>query len=110
MTVKRIVMHRTLLRSAVLNMMFLEDADLSEADLRNTRFHAVFMTNVNLSGADLRSADLSQMALNGVDLRRANLLGIKYSEITLQFIATVNLEGAKMSADLQKDIEKIRSG
>ena len=91
-------------------MMSFEDADLSEADLRNIRFHAVFMTNVNLSGADLRNADLNTMGLIGVDLRRANLLGIKYDKITLSFIAASNLEGAKMSADLQKDLEKMRPG
>jgi uncharacterized protein YjbI with pentapeptide repeats len=68
------------------------------------------MNNVNLSGADMSGADLNMTGLSGVDLRRANLLGIKYDKITLPFIAASNLEGAKMSADLQKDIEKIRSG
>jgi hypothetical protein len=37
-------------------------------------------------------------------------LGIKYDKITLSFIAASNLEGAKMSADLQKDLEKMRPG
>ena len=58
----------------------------------------------------MSGADLKMMGLSGVDLRRANLLGIKYDKTTLPFIAASNLEGAKMSADLQKDIEKIRSG
>jgi uncharacterized protein YjbI with pentapeptide repeats len=110
MIVKRVNMHRTVLRSAVLNMISLEDADLSEADLRNARFNAVILTNVNLAGADLRGADFNTTGLIGVDLGRANLLGIKYDKLALQFIAACNLEGAKMSADLQKDLEDLRSG
>jgi len=108
--VKRVNMHRTVLRSAVLNMISLEDADFSEADLRNARFNSVILTNVNLAGADLRGADFNTTGLIGVDLGRANLLEIKYDRITLQFIASCNLEGAKMSADLQKDLENLRSG
>ena len=44
------------------------------------------------------------------DLRGTNLEGIKYDKISLQSLAGSKLDGAKMSADLQNDLEGIRSG
>jgi uncharacterized protein YjbI with pentapeptide repeats len=71
------------------------------------------MQNVNLSGADLRGANLTSLGLQEVNFKGANLEGIKYDEndeTTLMQLANSNLKEAKISPDLQKDIEKIRSG
>jgi hypothetical protein len=38
------------------------------------------------------------------------LQGVKYDSIALGFFAVSKLDGAKMSADLEKDLEKLRSG
>jgi len=103
-------MKRAVLRSASLNWMILNEVDLQGADLRNAKFNAVFLENVNLSGADLRNADLNRTALVNVDLSGANLVGIKYDDQILPMIASSKLDNAKMSADMQKDIEKLRSG
>ena len=81
-----------------------------DADLRNAKFNAVFLENVNLSGADLANADLNRTALVNVDLSGANLVGIKYDDLILPMIAACKLDNAKMSAEMQKDIEKLRSG
>jgi len=48
-----------------------------------------------------------------VDFTGANLEGIKYSQndtTTLIMLANSNLKEAKISPDLQRDIEKYRSG
>ena len=49
-------------------------------------------------------------AFENADFRGANLQGIKYDSIALGFFAVSKLDGAKISADLQKDLEKLRSG
>jgi hypothetical protein len=48
--------------------------------------------------------------MKDVDLSGSNLEGIKYDQITLQSLAGSKLNGAKMSADLKKDLEEVRSG
>jgi uncharacterized protein YjbI with pentapeptide repeats len=70
----------------------------------------MYFGNVNLSGSDLSGANLTIVAMKDVDLSGSNLEGIKYDKITLLSLAGSNLEGAKMSADLQKDLEAVRSG
>jgi uncharacterized protein YjbI with pentapeptide repeats len=67
------------------------------------------MNNTNFSGADLRGAIFDTSAFENADFRDANLEGIKYDGIALQFFAVSNLKGAKLSADLQKDLEKLRT-
>jgi len=85
------------------------NVDYSGADLRNTRFAQTYMNNTNFSGADLRGAIFDTSAFENADFRDANLEGIKYDGIALQFFAVSNLKGAKLSADLQKDLEKLRT-
>jgi uncharacterized protein YjbI with pentapeptide repeats len=48
--------------------------------------------------------------MKDVDLSGSNLEGIEYDQITLQSLAGSRLDGAKISADLKKDLEEIRSG
>jgi len=67
------------------------------------------LQNVNLSGADLRNAEFNQTALVNVDLSGANLVGIKYDNQILPMIASSKLDNAKMSANMRKDLEKLRS-
>ena len=85
------------------------DVDFSGADLKNARFTESFMNSLNFSGADLRGAVIEKTAFENCDFSEANLEGIKYDDIALQFFAISNLKGAKMSMDLQKDLEKLRS-
>jgi len=58
-----------------------------------------------LNGADLRNVELNSTALVNVDLSGANLVGIKYDNLILPMIASSKLDNAKMSSDMQKDIE-----
>jgi uncharacterized protein YjbI with pentapeptide repeats len=103
-------MHKALMRSASLKGLTLVNVTLDQADLRDIKADYVYMDGVNLSGSDLRRADLTLMILEDVDLRGANLEEIKYGRSTLQFLAASRLEGAKMSKDLQKDLEDFRTG
>jgi uncharacterized protein YjbI with pentapeptide repeats len=48
--------------------------------------------------------------LKDVNLGGANLEGIKYDDVALQSLAGSNLEGAKMSVDLQTDLKELQSG
>ncbi|WP_348304791.1 pentapeptide repeat-containing protein, partial [Methanothrix sp.] len=66
--------------------------------------------NADFRGADLRGVIFDTTAFENADFRGANLEGVKYEGIALQFFAISNLEGAKMSADLKNDLEKLRSG
>jgi len=86
------------------------DADFSGADLRNARFAQTYMINTNFSGADLRGAIFNTTAFENADFRGANLQGIKYDTKGLQFFAVSKLDGAKTSADLQKDLDKLKAG
>jgi uncharacterized protein YjbI with pentapeptide repeats len=86
------------------------DADFSGADLRNSRFAQTYMNNTNFSGADLSGAIFDTCAFENADFRGANLQGIKYDSIALGFFAMSKLDGAKMSADLQKDLDKLKAG
>ena len=103
-------MNKAKLRSAELSGVKLTDVDLSFADMRNFKAIITFMQNVNLSGADLRGANLTSLGLLAVDFKGANLEGIKYDKATLMMLANSNLMETKISPDLQKDIEKFRSG
>jgi hypothetical protein len=49
-------------------------------------------------------------ALVNVDLSGANLIGVKYDQVGLSMIAGSKLDNTKMSADMRKDIEKLRLG
>jgi uncharacterized protein YjbI with pentapeptide repeats len=104
------VMQRAVLRSASFSWMILKEVDLQGADLRNAKFNSSFLGDVNLSGADMRNAYLSMTALQNVDLSGANLVGLKYDLMEIPLIAGCRLDGAKMSADLKAEIEKLRSG
>jgi uncharacterized protein YjbI with pentapeptide repeats len=86
------------------------DANFSGADLRNTRFAQTYMNNTNFSGADLSGAIFDTCAFENADFRGANLQGVKYDSIALGFFAMSKLDGAKISSDLQMDLEKLRSG
>jgi uncharacterized protein YjbI with pentapeptide repeats len=86
------------------------DADFSGANLRKTRFAQTYMNNTDFSGADLSGAVFDTSAFENADFTNANLQGIKYDSIALGFFAVSKLDGAKMSANLQKDLEKLRSG
>ena len=107
MNLQGTVMRRTILKSTSIEGMILDHADLSQADIRNARISTIYMNNVNLSGADLQGANLTMVVLNDVDLCDANLEGIKYDNVALQSLAGSNLDGAKMSADLQKDLKDL---
>ena len=100
-------MRKTVLRSAIISGLLLDHADLSQADLRNATISTIYMDNVNLSGADLRGANLTMAVFKDVNLGGANLEGIKYDNVALQSLAVSNLEGAKMSVDLQKDLKEM---
>ncbi len=91
-------------------MLNLLDADFSGADLRKVRFAQTYMNDTNFSGADLSGAVFDTSAFENADFTGANLQGIKYDSIALDFFAVSKLDGAKMSADLQRDLEKLRSG
>ena len=97
------------MRSAHLKGLTLIDVAPDQADLRDIKANAVYMNGVNLSGSDLRGADLTLTTLKNVDLRGANLEGIKYDKPTLQFLAESRLEGARMSKDLQNDLERLQA-
>ena len=68
----------------------------------------IYMDNVDLRGANLQDANLTFVVFMNADMRGANLQGIKYDRSTLQFLAGSKLEGAKMSADLEKDLEGLK--
>jgi uncharacterized protein YjbI with pentapeptide repeats len=108
-TLNRTVWHNANLRNSQIILMNFLNVDYSGADLRNTRFAQTYMNNTNFSGADLRGAIFDTSAFENADFRDANLEGIKYDGIALQFFAVSNLKGAKLSADLQKDLEKLRT-
>ena len=110
MDLQGIVMRKTVLRSAIISGLLLDHADLSQADLRNAMISTIYMDSVNLSGADLRGANLTMAVLKDVNLGGANLEGIKYDDVALQSLAGSNLEGAKMSVDLQTDLKELQSG
>jgi uncharacterized protein YjbI with pentapeptide repeats len=85
-------------------------ADFSGADLRKTRFTQTYLNSTNFIGADLSGAIFDSCVFENADFTGANLQGIKYDSITLGFFATSKLDGAKVSADLQKDLQKMRLG
>ena len=68
------------------------------------------MNNTNFTGADLSGAVFDTSAFENADFTGANLQGIKYDSIALGFFAVSKLDGAKISSDLEMDLEKLRSG
>jgi len=52
---------------------FLNDMDMSNANLKGCDLHGMTFTNVNLAGADLSGANLSGATLENVDLTATNL-------------------------------------
>jgi len=106
---KGTIWHKANLISSKMTLMGFLDLDFSGADLRNAHFAQVFMDNTDFSGADLRGAIFDTVASINADFRGANLEGIEYDDAALRFFANSNLEGAKISMDLQKDLEKLRS-
>ncbi len=59
--------------SADLSKAFLFGANLTNADLRNTKLSGAFLYGANLESADLEGADLSGATLRGANLSGANL-------------------------------------
>jgi uncharacterized protein YjbI with pentapeptide repeats len=74
------------------------------ASLKNSNLINVFLTNANMAGADLREATLDRVEMTGVDLSGANLERLKYDQFTLYSLSKANLDGAKMSDDLKRDL------
>ena len=109
MNLKGTSWHNASLKSSEMIRIVFSDVDFSGADLKNARFTESFMNSLNFSGADLRGAVIEKTAFENCDFSEANLEGIKYDDIALQFFSISNLQGAKMSMDLQKDLEKLRS-
>jgi hypothetical protein len=97
---------RTNLSGCTLKDVTLDYADLSSADLRNTRFAQTYMNNTSFSGADLSGAIFDTSAFENADFSGANLQGVKYDSIALGFFAVSKLDGAKLSPDLQKEFEE----
>jgi uncharacterized protein YjbI with pentapeptide repeats len=65
-----------------LNFVTLVDADLSGADLRDTRISFSYLARVDLSGSDLRNATFDyRTVLSDVDLSSANLDGAVFDGI-----------------------------
>jgi uncharacterized protein YjbI with pentapeptide repeats len=110
MTLKGTSWRKANLTSSNVILLSFLDVDFSGADLRNTRFAQTYMINANFSGADLRGAIFNTTAFENADFRGANLQGIKYDTMALPFFAVSKLDGAKMSADLQNDIDKRKAG
>ncbi len=94
--------------SSIILMNYL-DADFSGADLRKAYFTKTYMNKTDFSGADLREAVLENCAFENIDFSGANLQGIKYDSTAVRFFAACNLDGANISADLQNDLDKVRS-
>jgi len=110
MTIEGTIWCKAKLRSSNIILLNFLNADFSGADLRNTRFAQTYMNNTNFSGADLRGVVFDTSAFENADFRGANLQGVKYDSIALGFFAVFKLDGAKMSEDLQNDLEKLLSG
>jgi len=68
------------------------------------------LENVNLSYADLRNVELIGRHTRMSIWVKLTSGGIKYDNLILPMIASSKLDNAKMSYDMQKDIEKLRSG
>ncbi len=78
----------------------LNEVDLSQAKLRNTRFMGASLQAARLDQADLSYANLMQANLGYVSLKQANLLGanLKFADLS-----NANLSGANLSyADLSQ--------
>jgi len=130
MTLEGTVWHKANLRSVSIISLNSLDTDFSGSDLKKARFSQTYMNNTNFSDADLSGAVFDTSALKNTDFKGANLSGatfntsaienadfsganlqgIKYDSIALNFFAGSKLDGARMSADLQKDLENLRSG
>ena len=98
------------MRSSSLAMLTIINGNFINADLRDVRFSQTYMNNTNFSGADLSGAIFETSAFENTDFSGANLVGVKYDPIALTFFARSRLDGAKISPDLEKDLEKLSSG
>ena len=67
------------------------NANLSDANMEQVSLRAAFLLNANLRGANLRNADLTYSDLTNADLTNADLSGADLSDTTL---IGANLTGA----------------
>ena len=88
--------------------MLIQNVNLSQSNLTNSRLELILLKNVSLAGTDLRNADLSMIMMMNVDFDGANLEHIKYDEFTLQNLLNSRLNKTSMSEDLKKDLERLR--
>jgi uncharacterized protein YjbI with pentapeptide repeats/basic membrane lipoprotein Med (substrate-binding protein (PBP1-ABC) superfamily) len=98
------------LRSITMKTGTIVNEDFSGADLRNAHFAQVYINGTKFIGANLSGAVFDTTAFENVDFSGADLREIKYDMVALQFFAASKLDGAQMSPDLQKDLERLRSG
>jgi len=82
-----------------MSRVFLENADLSGADLSHADLNRAALSQADLSGAVLFYADLSDAGLVGANLAEANLYGADISKITgwqsIKSIRYANIYGVK---------------
>jgi len=85
----------------------LNEADLSEADLRSAILFGIRFTNTNLSKANLEGSFLSKAKLNGTNLEKANLSGVRlgYSYLTRVNLRGANLSRARLAKAQFKDVD-----
>jgi len=87
-------LHRADLSSADLRGADLNNAFLSNANLSNADLSGAFFTGANLSNTDLSGVNLSSSLLTGTNLSGANLSGANLSGA---FLSGANLSGANFS-------------
>ena len=110
-----VVQSRTIWRGAVLKSVSMRaintvDADFRDADLRDCTISQAYMNNTDFSGADLRGAEFRTSAFDNANFTGADLRNLLYDPVALQYLAMSRLDGAKMSANLESDLKKLRSG
>lgn len=88
--------------------MLIQNVNLSQSNLTNSRLELILLKNVSLAGTDLRNADLSMIMMMNVDFDGANLEHIKYDEFTLQNLLNSRLNKTNMSEGLKKDLDRLR--
>jgi len=83
--------------------------NLEGADLTGAHLESMTQEGTVYHRACLRSASLVAMGITNADFSGADLQGIKYDMVALQNFARSKMDGARMSPELQKDLEKMRS-
>jgi uncharacterized protein YjbI with pentapeptide repeats len=68
----------------------------------------VYLANAKMNGADLRDATLDRVEMTGADLTGANLERIKYDQFTLYSLSNAKIDGAKLSENLKADLSHIQ--